>query len=467
MKIQFCGAARTVTGSSHLIILEDGYKILLDCGLFQGQDAYNDENNLKFLFRPEEIDCVVLSHAHIDHSGRIPKLVKEGFTGQIVCTSATKDLSEIMLTDSAHIQDKDAQYENKKRKKRGLGLINPLYSIDDVQHSLNLFHSIKYEEWYPIREGVEVLIRDNGHILGSGSVTLKIKEGDRLIRVGFTGDIGRPNRPILKDPKQMENLDFLLCESTYGGRIHEAFPDDLNHFYNVIKSTCLERKGKIIIPAFSLGRTQEIVYMLDKLYHEKNLNRIPVFVDSPLSTNATAIYRNHPECFDEEICNHLKSDPNPFGFNNLQYITEVEESKQLNFQDGPAIIISASGMAEAGRIVHHISNNIENEKNTILIVGYCAKGTLGARIREGEKELKLFGEVKQVKAQVELMDSFSAHGDQKEMLGFLDNLNRSDLKKIFLVHGDYEEGQVPFKKCLEENRFYSILIPEKGVVETV
>ncbi len=358
MKIQFCGAARTVTGSSHLLILEDGYKILLDCGLFQGQDAYDDENNLKFLFRPEEIDCLVLSHAHIDHAGRIPKLVKEGFRGRIICTSATKDLSEIMLADSAHIQEKDTQYENKKRKKRGLGLVNPLYSVEDAQHSLKQFVSIKYEEWYQIKQGVEVLFRDNGHILGSGSVSIKIKEGDRLIKVGFTGDIGRPNRPILKDPKQMDDVDVLLCESTYGGRIHEAFPDDLDHFYKVIKETCIDRRGKIIIPAFSIGRTQEIVYMLDKLHHEKNLDRIPVYVDSPLSTNATEIYRNHTECFDEEISAHLQSDPNPFGFNNLQYITEVEESKNLNMMEGPAIIISASGMAEAGRVIHHISNNI-------------------------------------------------------------------------------------------------------------
>ena len=467
MKILFCGAARTVTGSSHLIILNDGYKILLDCGLFQGQDAYEDENNLKFLFRPEEIDCLLLSHAHIDHAGRIPKLVNEGFRGKIICTSATKDLSEIMLADSAHIQEKDAQYINKKRKKRGLDLINPLYTISDAEHALKQFFSIDYEHWYSIRPDVEILFRDNGHILGSGSITLRIKEDNKIIRVGFTGDIGRPNRPILKNPKQMDDLDVLICESTYGGRIHEAFPDDVNHLYEVIKSTCINRKGKIIIPAFSIGRTQEIVYMLDKLHNEKNLDRIPVYVDSPLSTNATEIYRNHPECFDEEISSYLKTDTNPFGFNNLQYITDVEESKQLNFLQGPAIIISASGMAEAGRVVHHIANNIENKNNTILMVGYCAKNTLGARIRNGEKEIKLYGELKQVKAQVEIMDSFSAHADQKEIIDFLENQNRNDLKKIFLVHGDYEEGQLPLKEILEKKQFQNILIPERGQLETI
>lgn len=467
MKIQFCGAARTVTGSSHLLILEDGYKILLDCGLFQGQDAYKNESNNGFLFNPADINCLILSHAHIDHAGRIPKLVAEGFKGRIVTTTATVDLANIMLRDSAHIQEKDTQYFNKKRAKKNLEPLVPLYTVEQAEKSLKQFVSINYEEWYPVREGVQVLFRDNGHILGSGSVNLKIQEGDRELKIAFTGDIGRPNRPILKDPIHMNDADIVISESTYGGRIHESFPDDTEHFYKVIKECCIDRKGKIIIPAFSIGRTQEIVYMLDKLHHERNLDYIPVFVDSPLSTNATEIYRRHPECFDEEINNYLKSDPNPFGFNNLQYITEVEESKALNTREGAAIIISASGMAEAGRVVHHIANNIGNERNTILMVGYCAQGSLGARIRNGEKNLKLFGEEIKVKAHVEIMDSFSAHGDQKEMLDFLDNLNRSQLQRLYLVHGDYEEGQLPFKKCLENKGFQNVLIPEKGVIETI
>ncbi len=467
MKIQFCGAARTVTGSSHLLILEDGYKILLDCGLFQGQDAYKNDSNQNFLFKPSEIDTLILSHAHIDHAGRIPKLVAEGFRGRIICTTATTDLANIMLRDSAHIQEKDTQYFNKKRAKKNLEPLVPLYTVDQAEKSLKQFVSINYEEWFQVKEGVQVLLRDNGHILGSGSVNLKIQETGREIKIAFTGDIGRPNRPILKDPIHMNDADIVISESTYGGRIHEAFPDDTEHFYKVIKETCIDRKGKIIIPAFSIGRTQEIVYMLDKLHHERNLDYIPVFVDSPLSTNATEIYRNHPECFDEEINQYLKTDSNPFGFNNLQYITEVEESKALNFREGPAIIISASGMAEAGRIVHHIANNISNEKNTILIVGYCAKGSLGERIRSGEKNLKLFGEEIKVNARVEIMDSFSAHGDQKEMLDFLDNLNRSELQRLYLVHGDYEDGQLPFKKCLEAKGFQNVLIPEKGIIETI
>ena len=465
MRIQFCGAARTVTGSSHLIILNNGFKILLDCGMFQGHDD-KDESNQKFLFRPEEIDVMILSHAHIDHTGRIPKLVKEGFKGKIICTSATNELSSIMLLDSAFIQEKDAQYLSKKRIKKNLPPVSPLYSVEEAKSSLQNFFSIQYEQWFPVNENVQVLLRDNGHILGSGSVNLRINEDGREIKVAFTGDIGRPNRPILKDPIRMEQSDIVISESTYGGRIHESFPDDKEHLFEVIKRTCVERKGKIIIPAFSIGRTQEIVYMLDQLHHEKNLDPIPVYVDSPLSTNATSIYRKHPECFDEQIFNYIKNDPDPFGFNNLHYITEVEESKRLNTTTEASIIISASGMAEAGRVVHHISNHMENPNNTILIVGYCAEGSLGARIRSGEKDFKLYGEEKRLKAHVELMDSFSAHGDQKEMLSFLDNLERSQLQRLYLVHGDYEDAQLPFKKILEANRFQNIFIPEKSTTES-
>lgn len=468
MQIKFCGAARTVTGSSHLITLDDGYKILLDCGLFQGKQAYIDEFNQQFLFDPKEINCLILSHAHIDHSGRIPKLVKEGFNGAIICTTATHDLSKIMLLDSAHIQEKDTEFHNKRRAKKGLPPLNPLYEAQDAEQALRKFIPINYEEWFPVREGVSALIRDNGHILGSGSVTLKIKRSNgREVSVAFTGDIGRPDRPILKDPAQMNDADYLISESTYGGRLHEKFPDDKDHLYKVVKETCIDRKGKIIIPSFSIGRTQEIVYMLDQLEHQGKLNHIPVFVDSPLSTNATEIYRRHPECFDDEIRNYMAKESNPFGFNNLQYITEVEQSKQLNSLQEPAIIISASGMAEAGRIIHHISNNVENPNNTILIVGYCAEGTLGWRLRTGIKEIKIFGEEKKVKAQIAVMDSFSAHGDQKEMLSFLDNLDRSRLKQTFLVHGEYDDGQLPFKTALEKNNFRNISIPQKGEVITI
>jgi len=461
MKIKFCGADRTVTGSSHLITLDDGFKILLDCGLFQGRQAYVDQWNQKFSFDPKEINVLILSHAHIDHAGRIPKLVHEGFSGNIYCTPATLDLSKIMLLDSSHIQVNDSAYHNKKRMKKGLPEIPPLYLPEDVGKAMLQFKPVDYEQWFSIRPDVSFLIRDNGHILGSGSVTVKIQSRGKEIIIGFTGDIGRPNRPILKDPITMPNCDYLISESTYGARIHEKFPEDTETFWKIVDETCFQRKGKLIIPSFSVGRTQEIVYMLDEMVKVKAMTQLPVYVDSPLSTNATNIYRSHPECFDEDIRNYLLTDTNPFGFNNLNYITEVEQSKALNFDPRPCIIISASGMAEAGRIVHHISNNIEDEKNTLLFVGYCADGTLGQRIRSGMNPIKIFGEEKQVRAHIAIMDSFSAHGDQKEMIDFLNPLDKSRLKKTFLVHGDYD-AQTVFRDKLIENGFLNIDIPEQG-----
>jgi metallo-beta-lactamase family protein len=464
MQIKFCGAARVVTGSSHLLLLDDGFKLLLDCGLFQGGENYIDEYNASFEFDPKEIDALILSHAHIDHSGRIPKMVKEGFRGKIFCTAATKDLCSIMLRDSAHIQENDAKFINKRRAKRNQAPIEPLYKQEDVDTALKLFVAVNYETVFTVHKGVTAYFRDNGHIIGSGSILLHIHSNKHELKIGFTGDIGRPQRPILKDPISMEEVDYLICESTYGGRFHESFPDDKEYFLKVILDTCISRKGKLIIPAFSIGRTQEIVFMLDQLSKENRLPPIPVFVDSPLSTNATEIYRNHPECFDEAITQYLHTDSNPFGFNNLQYITEVEQSKALNLLPGPCIIISASGMAEAGRIVHHIFNNMEDARNTVLIVGYCAEQSLGWKIRKGISPIRLFGEEKQLRAKVEIMDSFSAHGDHNEMLAFLNNQNRARLKKIFLVHGDFE-SQLAFKKGLEKNGFNFISMPEKGEVK--
>ncbi|MEP7127770.1 MAG: MBL fold metallo-hydrolase [Chitinophagales bacterium] len=461
MHIKFCGAARVVTGSSHLIVLDDGFKILLDCGMFQGGENYVDAFNASFEFDPKEIDVLILSHAHIDHSGRIPKLVKEGFRGKIFCTSATKDLCGIMLRDSAHIQESDAKYINKKRAKRNQPPISPLYNQEDAEAALKQFEMVNYETPFAVHNGVSAYFRDNGHIIGSGSVLLNINVNGTERKIGFTGDIGRPNRPILKDPIPMEDVDYLISESTYGGRFHESFPDDKEYFLKVILDTCMKRKGKLIIPAFSIGRTQELVFMMDQLYKEGRLPRVPVYVDSPLSTNATEIYRKHTECFDDFISKYILTDDNPFGFNDLKYITDVEQSKALNLMPEPCIIISASGMAEAGRIVHHIKNNMEDPRNTILIVGYCAEQSLGWKIRKGISPIRLYGEEKILKAKVEIMDSFSAHGDHNELLQFMNNLNREKLKKLFLVHGDFE-AQLALKKGLEKNGFQFISMPEKG-----
>lgn len=462
MKVKFCGAARTVTGSCHLITLDDGYKVLLDCGLYQGREEKFNDYNSNWFFDPSELDCLILSHAHIDHSGRIPKLVKDGFKGDIYSTSATRDLCAVMLLDSAKIQENDAFYLNKNRKKKGLKPdIEPLYTSGDVVPAIERFVGIGYGTKHKIRGNLQVEFRDSGHIFGSASVTLYIKQEDGSdVLFGFTGDIGRPNRPILRDPRPMnDKLDYLISESTYGGRKHDSQPKDIEGLLKIIQETCVESKGKLIIPAFSVGRTQEIVYTLDRLETDGKLPYIPVYVDSPLSVNATEIFQLHPDCFDAEIREYMLIDPNPFGFNNLKYIRRVEDSKRLNESKEPCIIISASGMMTGGRIMHHVFHNIDNANNTILIVGYCAPHTLGARIRRGDKKVRIFGVTKKVKASVKVIDSYSAHGDQDEMIEYLDNLNRDKLKTIFLVHGEIDSQQ-EFSKALMQNGFKDIQIPE-------
>jgi metallo-beta-lactamase family protein len=463
MKIIFCGAATTVTGSCHLLTLVDGYTILMDAGLYQGREEKFIHFNSRWVFEPSTIDCLILSHAHIDHSGRIPKLVKDGFNGEIICTSATRDLTAVMLMDSAKIQERDAYFMNKQKRKKGLKEdAEPLYTIEDVFNCMQNFVGISYDTWHRISDNVSVLLRDSGHIFGSASVTLKIDEnGKRSIIVGFSGDIGRPNRPILRDPVPMENLDYLICESTYGGVIHDNLSNDQARLLRIIKETCIDKEGKLIIPAFSVGRTQEIVYTLDKLERENKLPRIQVFVDSPMAINATEIFKLHPECFDSEIIKYMIDDPNPFGFNNLKYIRDSEESKKLNNFKGPAIIISASGMMTGGRILHHLLNHIEDSINTVLIVGYCANHTLGARLREGEKRVQIFGIEKEVKARIEIMDSFSAHADEPEIMDYLSNLDKNKLNNIFLVHGELDR-QYKLKSALEREGFNNIEIPAFG-----
>lgn len=465
MKIQFCGAAREVTGSAHLITLQDGFKILLDCGLYQGNSENMKGFNEAWYFKPEEVDVLVLSHAHIDHSGRIPKLVKDGFQGAIHCTHATRSLCAIMLVDSAKIQEMDAEYYNKRQLKRGHRdkLREPLYTSKDVENAWNLFEGHGYGRWFRIHKDVEVLYQDAGHILGSASVTLRIQENGRTIHFGFTGDVGRPNRPILRDPHPMPALDYLICESTYGDRDHEEAPNEGRRFLNIIRETCVERHGKLIIPAFSVGRTQEIVYMLDQLETAGQLpHHIPVYVDSPLAVNATTIFGAHPECFDDELNEYLLTDDNPFGFNGLTYVRNVELSKKLNTSKEPCIIISSSGMMNAGRVKHHLFHNIDNPANTFLIVGYCAPDTPGGALRDGAKHLRVFGEEKAVRARVEIMDSFSAHADRHELAGFLANQN-GKLKKLFLVHGTIDR-QEAFRELLHGKGFGQIEIPELAQV---
>jgi metallo-beta-lactamase family protein len=436
MKISFHGAAGVVTGSKHLITMKDGRKILLDCGMFQGYGADTDKMNRHWGFEPRSVDYLILSHAHIDHSGLIPKLVKDGFRGKIFCTPATFDLCEIMLRDSAHIQEDDVFYINKRRKRQHKSMLEPLYTEKDVQPALDKFFTVNYNSSYEIDKGIEVLFTEAGHILGSAAVNLTINDFGNDYKICFTGDIGRYNNRILQDPKPFHQADYIICESTYGDMLHEDIALTESKLLHTTLHTCVEKKGKLIIPAFSIGRTQEIVNMLNNLQFENKLPKIKVYVDSPLSTDATEIYRKHKNCFNDDVKEYMERDPTPFGFKNLFYITEAEESKRLNLLKEPCIIISASGMMEAGRIKHHLANNISNPENTILVVGWCAPGTLGRKILRGDKVVKIFGEDYPVNAEVIVMNEFSAHGDYLEMLRFLSCQQPKQVKQMFLVHGD-------------------------------
>jgi metallo-beta-lactamase family protein len=461
MKIQFIGAVKEVTGSKHLLTTNDGKKILLDCGMFQGKGLETDAMNRNFGFNPAEIDYLVLSHAHIDHSGLIPYLVKKGFDGMIICTHATRDLCSIMLLDSGRIQEHDTIYFNKKRQQQDLFPVEPIYTAVDALKSLQHFVSIAYDQKFKITDNVTLTFTDSGHILGSAAVNLKIKEDGRVVNLCYTGDIGRRTNEILRNPQAFPQADILITESTYGNRLHELRHEAQDKLLKIVIRTCIQKKGKLSIPSFSVGRTQEIVYALNQLVIAGRLPKVKTYVDSPLSVNATNIYRMHPECFNIEILRTMEKDPDPFGFNDLYYIQSVDDSKHLNDLKEPCIIISSSGMMEAGRIKHHLANNISNPKNTILVVGYCEPSTLGARIRNGEKKVSIYGTMYDVKADVEVLEAYSAHGDYSEMIVYLSCQDKKQLKKIFLVHGE-ADVIVDYKKILEDNRFENIVIPSVG-----
>ncbi len=460
MRIQFVGADRTVTGSMHHLII-NGKNYLLDCGLYQGKRKEAFEINRNFdLFNTKEIDALILSHAHIDHLGNIPTLVKNGFNGPIYCTPATKDLAVVMLKDSAHIQEKDVEFVNKRRKKQGKNPFEPLYTTNDAEEVFPLLKPIKYHEEFEIDSNIKVQFFDAGHILGSAISMISIKENGKTINLGFSGDLGRPNLPILKDPEKIPDVDFFICESTYGGRLHDNIEGTNAKLAEVI-NRAVGRKGKIIIPAFSLERTQELVYAFHKIFESQKAQRIPIYVDSPLSTNATEVFREHPECFDDDTLQFMKKYEDPFGFNKLTYITDVEDSKKLNGVEGPLIIISASGMAETGRILHHLANNIENEKNIILMVGYCAENTLGKKLINKEPVVKIFGEDYKVRAEVVVMNSLSAHADSNELTNYCNGFDKVKMKNIFLVHGDFDQQQ-KFESRLTSIGFKNVSIPSRG-----
>jgi len=465
MQISFHGAARTVTGSKHLLSLDNGKKVLLDCGMFQGMGQETDELNRQFGFNPREVDYLILSHAHIDHSGLIPLLVKQGFNGKIFCTPATIDLASILLEDSAVIQRDDTKYSNKKRSKKGLPLLEPLYTLDDATAALKLFEEIEYGTWFTIENGIDVLFTDAGHIIGSSAVSVRIKEGEKVTHLTFSGDVGRYRDVILKSPEPFPQADYILLESTYGNSLHEDVHETKEGLLKWITKTCVDKQGKLIIPAFSVGRTQELLYALNELENEGRLPRLTYFVDSPLSHEATDVVKSHPENFNETLKQVLLHDKDPFDFKGLKYITSSDESKQINFYHQPCVIISASGMADAGRVKHHIKNNISNHANTILLVGYCEPASLGARLMRGEKQVRIFGEEYNVVAEVGSVKNISAHGDYEDLIQFISSQDKSVLKKIFLVHGEYDV-QKDFAERLQ-SMGYIVEIPGMNYAEVL
>jgi len=459
MKITFHGAARTVTGSKHLITLNNGKKLLLDCGMFQGMGKETYPLNREFGFDAREVDYMVLSHAHIDHSGLIPMLVKYGYTGKIFGTEATLDLTAILLKDSAHIQEADSKFVNKKRFAEGRELVEPLYTTDDAEDAILQFEPVPYETPFKIDEDIELELFDGGHIIGSATVFLKIMEDGKLTRIGFSGDVGRYNDPILRSPQPFPQVDYMLIESTYGNRLHDKNEETPEHLRTLIVETCINKRGKLIIPAFSVGRTQELLYALNELELNNRLPNVRYYVDSPLSVAATNVVKKHPECFNSALQKIMKFDNDPFDFRGLTFIEDKRDSQALNDIQDPCVIISASGMAEAGRVKHHIANSIGNPKNTILMVGYCAKNTLGARLKEHPTEVNIFGSMFRVRADIRQIESMSAHADYNDLIQYLSILEPEKVKRVFVVHGE-PDVQVEFRERVIRKGFRDVVIPE-------
>jgi metallo-beta-lactamase family protein len=463
MKLTFWGAAGTVTGSMHLVE-SGGKRFLLDCGLYQGRRRDADAKNRTLPFPGDSIDAVVLSHAHIDHSGNLPTLVRNGFSGPIYTTPATADLCNWMLRDTAHIQEKDAEFLNKRRDKRkAMGIENghaePLYTMADAERTLPLFRPVPYHEPRELTAGLRYEAYDAGHILGSSCVVMHEASAGGELRVAFSGDVGRPNLPIIRDPETMPAVDYLIMESTYGGRLHKNLDHVINKLEAVVKRTAA-RGGRIIVPAFAVGRTQQLVLLLHQLTDEKRIPNIPIFVDSPLAANVTAVHRDHPECFDAETGAYLDHHEDPFGFRRLQYLRDAEESKRLNDLHGPFVVISASGMAEQGRILHHLRNNIEDPRNTVLITGFMAQDTLGRKLVEKWPEVRIFGEPTRVRAEIASLDELSGHADQHELLAWIRPM-AATLRRVFLVHGEPEQSAT-LAKLLKSEYNLDAVVPAAG-----
>ncbi|MCC6147224.1 MAG: MBL fold metallo-hydrolase [Anaerolineaceae bacterium] len=447
MRIHFNGAARTVTGSQYLLEI-NGHHLLLECGLFQGKRKDTYQKNLNFQFNPANIDAVVLSHAHIDHSGNLPNLVKNGYSGPIYATTATAKLTDIMLRDSAHIQEKDIEFVNRKRLRRGESPLEPLYTSVDAERVNDLLRPFHYDEVFEPVPGVKVRLRDAGHILGSAGVELDIEEKGRETRLWFSGDIGRLNLPLLRDPVLPENVDYMIMECTYGDKPHRDPENAFLEFRAVVKKT-VQRGGKVIIPAFAVGRTQELVFDLNRMMSNGDIPKVPVYVDSPLAVAASQIFRQFPDYFDEITNEFIREEKHPaLQFDQLHYIQSVEESKKLNDRQDPMVIISASGMAEAGRILHHLRNNIQNPRNTVCIVGWQAPHTLGRRLADRDKIVRIFGELYELRAEVATIGGLSAHAGQDFLMKYALTAN-GNLRQIWLVHGEDDAAMALKQKLIE------------------
>ena len=465
MKISFLGAAKIVTGSNFLIETRNT-KFLIDCGMFQGNKLINRMNYQPFSFNPGEIGFIVLSHAHIDHSGRIPKLIKEGFKGDIYSTKATADLCSIMLPDSGHIQETENEWDNRKRRRSGEKLREPIYTMKEAEESLRNFKPVLYDQKIELNEEVTLRFRDAGHILGSSIIELWIKEEEgKETKLVFSGDLGRRNRPILRDPYLIDEADYLIVESTYGNKLHHPSEDDAKELISIINTT-VKRGGNIVIPSFAVERAQDIIYELNKYYtkyiktEDQDFLNVPVYVDSPLTVSATEVFLRNPDCFDEETLNLIKMGNNPLDFRNLKFTKTTEESKQLNISKESKVIISASGMCTAGRIKHHLKHNLWRKESSIIFVGYQAEGTLGRRIKEGEKVVKIFGEKIQVNAEICSLEGFSGHADREGIIQWIKSFKNKP-KKIFVVHGE-EEATKEISRKIEEELKIKTHIPELG-----
>lgn len=459
MKIKFCGASTGVTGSCHLLTSGE-HKILLDCGQFQGGKAQDALNYERFPFEPSEIECVVLSHAHIDHCGRLPLLTKRGFEGKIYCTDATADLLSIMLKDSAYIHEKETEWKNRKAERAGRNQVEPLYTIEDAEKALSLVSPILYDQQIEINSNMKIVFNDAGHILGSAITELWVTEDDKESKIVFSGDLGMEGRPILRDPTYIKKADYVIMETTYGNRIHKELGSGVEKLIEIILNTT-RRGGNVVIPSFAVGRTQELIYELNRFYDSNNefrkeLDKIFVYVDSPMATTATEIFRRNAQVFDEETREYILKGDNPLEFKNLKFTRSSKESQDLNFNKEPKVIISASGMCEAGRIRHHLKHNLWNPKNSIVFVGYQGQGTLGRSLIEGIKMVTLFGEEIQVNAEIHNLEGFSGHADQNGLFAWLAHFQQKP-KEIFLVHGE-EDSKKDFAKLVNEKLSYEPVV---------